>query len=54
MSFTFNLGIGMTAGFILYPLLKLFSGRVKELTAGVWILFAISVLLYIFYPYGKI
>ncbi|MCP4583621.1 MAG: NCS2 family permease [candidate division Zixibacteria bacterium] len=54
MSFTFNLGIGMTAGFILYPLLKLFSGRTRELTAGIWILFAISVLLYIFYPYGKI
>jgi AGZA family xanthine/uracil permease-like MFS transporter len=54
MSFTFNLGIGMTAGFILYPLLKLFSGKVRELSAGVWILFAISVLLYIFYPYSKI
>ena len=51
MSFTFNLGIGMTAGFILYPLLKLVSGRVKEVPAGLWILGAISALFYVFYPY---
>jgi len=54
MSFTYNLGIGMTAGFVLYPTFKVFSGRAKELTVGVWILFAISLLLFIFYPYSKI
>ncbi len=54
MSFTYNLGIGMTAGFVLYPIFKVFSGRTRELTAGTWILFAISLLLFIFYPYSKI
>jgi len=54
MSFTYNLGIGMTAGFVLYPIFKVFSGRTRELTVGVWILFAISLLLFIFYPYSKI
>lgn len=51
MSFTYNLGIGMTAGFVIYPLLKLLSGRVKEVSPGLWILGAISLLFFIFYPY---
>jgi len=51
MSFTYNLGIGMTAGFVSYPLLKLFSGRQKEVHFGMWILFLVSVLFYVFYPY---
>ena len=51
MSFTYNLGIGMTAGFVSYPLLKLFSGRQKEVHFGMWILFFISLLFYVFYPY---
>ena len=54
MAFTYNLGFGMAAGFVLYPLFKLFGGRARELNAGVWVLFAISLLLFIFYPYGKI
>lgn len=53
MSFTYNLGVGITAGFVLYPLLKLVTGRVKEVNAGTWVLGAISLLFYIFYPgYG--
>ncbi|MBN1180958.1 MAG: NCS2 family permease [Bacteroidales bacterium] len=51
MSFTYNLGIGMTAGFIVYPIIKLISGKGKEVSAGIWVLAAISVLFYIFYPY---
>jgi AGZA family xanthine/uracil permease-like MFS transporter len=51
MSFTYNLGIGMTAGFVVYPLMKLISGRVREVTSGLWVLFALSVLFFIFYPY---
>jgi AGZA family xanthine/uracil permease-like MFS transporter len=51
MSFTYNLGIGMTAGFVVYPLLKLLSGRVREVPAGLWVLGAISILFFIFYPY---
>jgi len=51
MSFTYNLGIGMTAGFVFYPLLKTISGRRKEVTSGMWILFIISIIFYMFYPY---
>lgn len=51
MSFTYNLGIGMTAGFVVYPLLKLLSGRVREVPAGLWILGIVSLLFFVFYPY---
>ncbi|MEW5995091.1 MAG: NCS2 family permease [Candidatus Zixiibacteriota bacterium] len=51
MSFTYNPGIGMTAGFVTYPLLKLLSGRVREVPVGLWILGGISLLFFLFYPY---
>ena len=51
MPFTYNLGIGITAGFVLYCLLKLLTGRAKEVTVGCWILGFLSLLFYIFYPY---
>lgn len=51
MSFTYNIGIGMTAGFVVYPVVKVFSGRVKEVSPGMWVLFGLSVLFYVFYPY---
>lgn len=51
MSFTFNLGIGMTAGFVVYPITMLIAGRIKTITPGMWVLFCFSVLFYIFYPY---
>ncbi|UCG93046.1 MAG: NCS2 family permease [candidate division WOR-3 bacterium] len=51
MSFTFNLGIGITAGFVLYPIFKLIAGKSKEIHPGLWVLFVLSVLFYIFYPY---
>ena len=54
MAFTYNIGFGMAAGFILYPLFKLLSGRSKETTVGLWVLCAISFLLFVFYPYGKV
>ncbi|KPJ61087.1 MAG: guanine permease [Latescibacteria bacterium DG_63] len=53
MSFTYNIGFGMAAGFVMYPLFKVVSGKGRELPAGVWVLFAISVLLFLFYPYHK-
>lgn len=52
MSFTYNIGVGMTAGFVLYPLFKCIAGRYKEIHPGLWILGALSLLFYIFYPYG--
>jgi AGZA family xanthine/uracil permease-like MFS transporter len=51
MSFTYNIGIGITAGLVLYPLFKLAAGRHKEIHAGLWILCILSVLFYVFYPY---
>jgi AGZA family xanthine/uracil permease-like MFS transporter len=52
MSFTFNIGVGMTAGFLLYPFFKLIAGRAREVHPGMWILGALSLLFYIFYPYA--
>ena len=52
MSFTFNIAIGITAGFVLYPICKLVSGRARELKPGLWVLSALSLLFFIFYPYS--
>jgi adenine/guanine/hypoxanthine permease len=52
MTFTYNIGIGMTAGFVVYPLLKVLTGRYREVAPGLWLLCAMSLLFYIFYPYG--
>jgi AGZA family xanthine/uracil permease-like MFS transporter len=51
MSFTFNIGVGMTAGLLLYPLGKLVAGRRREVRAGLWVLAGFSLLFYLFYPY---
>jgi AGZA family xanthine/uracil permease-like MFS transporter len=51
MSFTFNIGVGMTAGLLSYPLLKTLSGRYREVAPGMWVLAALSLLFYLFYPY---
>ncbi len=52
MSFTYNIGIGITAGFVLYPFFKLTAGRRKEVSPGLWVLGALSLIFYIFYPYS--
>ncbi len=51
MSFTYNLGIGITAGFLLQVLLKTVTGRASELRPGLWVLAGLSFLFYCFYPY---
>ncbi len=51
MSFSFNMGIGMTSGFIVYPLVKLLAGRREEISGAMWVLAAVSVIFFIFYPY---
>ncbi len=51
MSFTYNLGIGITAGFVVYPVVKVLAGRIHEVSPGGWFLSAISLVFYIFYPY---
>jgi AGZA family xanthine/uracil permease-like MFS transporter len=51
ISFSYNIGEGITAGLIVYPVLKLLSGRSKGIPAGLWILAALSLLFFIVYPY---
>lgn len=51
MIFTFNIGVGITAGFIAYVILKLFTGRAREIRSGMWILALLSFTFYLFYPY---
>lgn len=53
MSFSYNIGIGMTAGFVLYPLSKIACGKVREVKPGLWILAGLSALFFAFYPYGR-
>lgn len=51
MIFTFNIGVGITAGFMAYTTIKLLTGRASEVKAGMWILAALSLTFYLFYPY---
>ncbi len=51
MCFTYNLGVGLTAGFVVYPITMTFGGRLKEIKPGMWALFFLSIVFYIFYPY---
>jgi AGZA family xanthine/uracil permease-like MFS transporter len=51
MSFTYNIAIGVTAGFVLYPLFKVATGKWREVRAGLWFLAALSLMFYVFYPY---
>ena len=52
MAFTYNVGIGMTAGFVLYPFCKLFGGRIREIRPALWVLTTLSLLFFVFYPYS--
>src|SRR5215831_2149676 len=38
MAFTFNIAIGITAGFVLYPICKLVAGKASHLRPGLWAL----------------
>lgn len=51
MSFTYNIGIGMTAGFLIFAVVKILTGNYKEISGGMWILSGMSLLFFIFYPY---
>jgi adenine/guanine/hypoxanthine permease len=52
MCFTFNIGVGITAGFILYPLGKIVTGKARQIRPGMWVLTGLSLLFFVFYPYG--
>lgn len=51
MIFTFNIGVGITVGFISWPLLKLMTGRAREVNSGMAALALLSLTFYLFYPY---
>ncbi len=51
MIFTFNIGVGITAGFIAYVVIKLLTGKAASVHPGMWILAALSLTFYLFYPY---
>lgn len=51
MGMTFNIGVGMTAGFVLYTIFKVVGGRAREVRAGMWVLTAMSLAFFLFYPY---
>ena len=44
MAFTFNIAIGICAGFVLYPICKLVAGKAQHLRPGLWVLAALSLL----------
>jgi AGZA family xanthine/uracil permease-like MFS transporter len=45
--FTFNIGNGLTAGLLLYPLMKLVTGRWREISPGLLVLSALSLLYFV-------
>lgn len=51
MSFTNNIGIGMTLGFIVYPTIKVLTGRKSETNIAMWILAVLSIGFFLVYPY---
>lgn len=48
MVFTYNIGNGLTAGLVLYPVLKVLTGRAKELNGGSVVLGALCFIYYVF------
>ncbi|MCW5942224.1 MAG: NCS2 family permease [Fimbriimonadaceae bacterium] len=48
IAFTFNIGIGMAAGFLLYPVTMAAAGRARAITGGAWAMFALSAVFFAF------
>lgn len=51
MIFTYNIGIGIMAGFLIYPLIQVFCGQKQKTNIISWIMFAFSIIFFIIYPY---
>ena len=51
MSFTYNIGVGMCAGFVLWPLFATIRGRFSEIPPACWALFLLCLAFFVFYPY---
>jgi len=50
MIFTYNIGVGMTAGLFSYPLIKACTGRTREVSNGMWVLAGLSLLFFVVMP----
>ncbi len=48
MVFTYNIGNGLTAGLVLYPIVKVAAGRIKELKGGAVLLGFLCLIYYLF------
>lgn len=48
MVFTYNIANGLTAGLVLWPVMKLAAGRVREINGGAIVLAAVCLLYYVF------
>jgi AGZA family xanthine/uracil permease-like MFS transporter len=51
MCFTYDLGIGLTAGFLTWVAIKTVRGKAREVPGGMWALAGLSALFYVLYPY---
>ena len=51
ISFTYNIGVGITAGLLMYPILKALTGRVREVTLPMWLMAAMALTFYLVCPH---
>ncbi len=51
MIFSYNIGAGIVSAFIFYPLIQLFTGNKNKTNTISWIMFVLSVIFFIIYPY---
>ena len=51
MIFTYNIGIGIMSGFLIYAPLKLFCGQKEKTNIATWLMFVISIIFFIIYPF---
>lgn len=49
MAFTYNIGVGMTAGFVAFPVMKVLGGNFRDVKPGMWVLFVLSALFFVFH-----
>lgn len=51
MLFTYSIAMGIAASLVAYPLVMLATGKRKEIHPVAWILFALGLMFFVFYPY---
>lgn len=51
MIYTYNIGTGIMAGFLVYPIIQLLSGQKQKTNIITWIMFVLSIIFFMIYPY---